>query len=37
MLNGALSAVSVRAIGDWGFTYSVHVSGYGSVLPTTKP
>ena len=32
MLNGAVSAVT-----GLGLTYSVHKSGYGSELPTTKP
>ena len=29
MLDGALSAVAVGAIGVWGLTYAVHVGGYG--------
>ena len=27
----------MRAIGVWGLAYSVHVSGDGGVVPTTKP
>ena len=37
MLDGALSAAAMRAIRVWGLTFSTHVSGYGSVVPTTKP
>ena len=37
MLNEALGVVALRAIRAWCFTYSVHVGGYGTAVPTMKP
>ena len=37
MMDGAISAVAVRAFGVWGLSYSVHQGGYGKVVPTAKP